>query len=363
MEKRDAILGCLLGEAIGDSMGLWCEGLSPHRQRRFESGALHQRFLFGHGMISDDTEHALMTAQALIVSAGEPTRFTSSLAWRLRGWLLAIPAGIGLATLRSIVKLWLGFSPSHSGVFSAGNGPCMRAGILGISFSHDFARLRELVRRSTRMTHSDPKAEWGARTIALAAACAFHTATEDDLPGRFRAYLDEHLETDAMELRNLLERALASAAAREETATFAKALGLTNGVTGYTYHTVPVVVQAWLRHPRDLRAALTSIIRCGGDTDTTGAILGSILGCAIGKQGLPTDWLDAIWEWPCGVKWMEQVGMRLAEVLESGTAQAPIPKNYPMLALRKCVFAMIVLAHGFRRLLPPYGSIHSPAAP
>ena len=63
---RDNILGCLLGEALGDSIGLWCEGMSPRRQRRF--GPYRQRFFFGKGMCSDDTEHALMTAQALIVS-------------------------------------------------------------------------------------------------------------------------------------------------------------------------------------------------------------------------------------------------------------------------------------------------------
>src|SRR5688572_3354564 len=149
--SRESLLGCLLGGALGDSVGLWCEGISARRQFRLNPGPLRQRLLFGRGMVSDDTDHAVMTAQALVVSAGDPDRFLRSLAWRLRGWLLMLPAGIGSATLRAVVKLWLGVPPSRSGVYSAGNGPCMRAPILGVGFADAPDRLFELVRRSTRV--------------------------------------------------------------------------------------------------------------------------------------------------------------------------------------------------------------------
>jgi ADP-ribosyl-[dinitrogen reductase] hydrolase len=81
-------------------------------------------------MISDDTEHCCMIAQALIVSAGEPDRFSQSFARRLRWWLLSFPPAIGWATLRALLKLWAGFPPEKSGVFSASNGPAMRSAIL-----------------------------------------------------------------------------------------------------------------------------------------------------------------------------------------------------------------------------------------
>ena len=349
MTQPDAILGSLLGEALGDSVGLWCEGMSPRRQQRF--GPYRQRFFFGKGMYSDDTEHALMTAQALIVSAGEPEPFVRSLAWRLRGWLLGVPAGIGLATLRSILKLWLGFPPSRSGVWSAGNGPAMRAGILGVAFGHDSVRLRELVGRSTRLTHTDPKAEAGALAVALAAHVAATTDASAEL--RFRALLSAHL--DEPELLELIDRAMRSAAALEETDAFARSLGLERGVTGYMYHTVPVVLQAWLRHPRDFRAGVNAVVGCGGDTDTTAAILGSIVGAGVGRAGLPADWLANLWEWPCGAAWIERVAARLAETLETQQPLAAVPTNVPLLMLRNGLFAGIVLTHGFRRLLPPYG--------
>ena len=54
-------------------------------------------------MVSDDTEHAVMTLLSLQESEGEVERFTKALARRLRWWLLGMPAGIGLATVKSIV--------------------------------------------------------------------------------------------------------------------------------------------------------------------------------------------------------------------------------------------------------------------
>ena len=178
--NEDALVGCLLGMALGDSIGLWCEGMAPQRQRRLAPGPLQQRLLFNRGMVSDDTEHACMTAQALIVSAGDPDRFECSLAWRLRWWLVGIPAGIGWATLRALVKLWLGFPSTRSGVYSAGNGPCMLAPILGVAHGHDSARLRALVHRATRLTHRDPRAEQAVSIIASAAHLAATRAADTD---------------------------------------------------------------------------------------------------------------------------------------------------------------------------------------
>jgi len=49
----------LLGTALGDSLGLPSEGMSRARIANRWKGPLKQRFLFGHGMLSDDTEHTI----------------------------------------------------------------------------------------------------------------------------------------------------------------------------------------------------------------------------------------------------------------------------------------------------------------
>jgi len=69
------------------------------------------------------------------------------------------------------LKLLVGVSPKRAGVFSAGNGPAMRAPILGVLIA-DESQLAAFARASTRLTHIDPKAEIGALAIAFAARCA-----------------------------------------------------------------------------------------------------------------------------------------------------------------------------------------------
>lgn len=355
MTRQDSIIGCLLGTALGDSIGLPYEGLGRRRAARMLGRPDRHRLLFGRGMVSDDTEHACMVAQALIASGGDPARFQSSLAWRLRLWLLAFPAGVGFATLRALIKLWLGFSPDRSGVFSAGNGPAMRAAVLGASLP-DSQHLRDFVRRSSRITHTDPKAEYGAIAIALAAQMAAATGRSSGppSPGDYVRRLQAELGADGAELVALSKRVADSLAAGEHTLGFAASIGLGDGVSGYVYHSVPIALHAWLSHPQDLRAAVIAAVGCGGDTDSVAAMVGGIVGAGVGPRGMPQDWLDGLADWPRSVDWMRRLGVALATSGDqSAVRSAP---RLPLLAVlaRNLCFLVIVLAHGLRRLAPPY---------
>jgi ADP-ribosylglycohydrolase len=197
-----AIQGCLLGTAIGDALGLPYEGLSKRRAAKLLGPPDRYRFCFGRGMVSDDTEHTCMVAQSLIAAGHDVDAFARQLAWRLRLWLLGNPAGIGLGTLRAILKLWIGFPPARSGVFSAGNGPAMRAAILGAALD-DVESIKRYVRAATRITHTDPKAEFAALAVALAARAARlrHSSAQfiDDIA--------RELPSDAQELLDLVRNA------------------------------------------------------------------------------------------------------------------------------------------------------------
>jgi ADP-ribosyl-[dinitrogen reductase] hydrolase len=348
---RLAIVGCLLGTAIGDALGLPYEGLTRDRQRVLYPVIDRQRLVFGKGMISDDTEHTCLVAQALIASAGNVDKFRDDLAGRLQFWLLGLPAGIGLATLRAIGRLWLGFSPKTSGVFSAGNGPAMRVALLGVCFGNRPEVLRQMAQASTRITHCDPKAEYGAMAVAIAAAVASGGA--DISPQDYYQLLAAQLSDGSAEFFELMQLAVNSAIAGESTQDFADSIGGINGVSGYVYQTVPVVIQTWLRHQANYRDGILEIIRCGGDTDTTAAILGGIVGARVGQVGIPHDWIGNMVEYPRSIKWMERLGRRLVEVL-GGDLQPALPVMVPALMVRNLVFLIVVLFHGFRRLFPPY---------
>ncbi len=285
MPQTESIIGCLLGTAVGDALGLPYEGLSRQRIGKIAPKIDGHRFIFGKGMVSDDTEHTCMVAQSLIVSGGSEKQFTQSLSWRLKFWLLGLPAGIGFATLRGILKLWLGFPAHHSSVFSGGNGAAMRSAIIGVCYGKVPGKLSSLVKISTRLTHRDPKAEYGAMAVAIAA----YLASTQQLvsPGTYYQTLVSFLPTAAGELLALIRQACDSAMREETGEEFAFSLGLAKGITGYVYHTVPVVIQVWLRNQHDYQGAITAIIQLGGDTDITAAILGGIMGAAVGKTGIP----------------------------------------------------------------------------
>ncbi len=345
------ITGCILGTAVGDAIGLPYEGLSRRRSARLMGPPDRHRFLFRRGMVSDDTEHTCMVAQSMISSGGDPELFLRSLGWRLRFWLVGIPAGIGMATLRSIVRLWVGYSPHRSGVFSAGNGPAMRSAILGVAVQ-DRQRLRQLVHACSYITHTDPRAEYGAFAVALAARMECEQTHVS--PEQFVDQLRQSLGDEARELTDLIADACASAVNGSSTESFADSLGLARGVTGYVYHSVPVAIHAWFEHSRDFRSAVTSVIRCGGDTDSTAAIVGGIVGAAVGRDGIPTDWLEGLLEWPRSVSWMERLSHQLGVTLESGAGTCPLRLPLWGLLPRNLFFLCVALCYGFRRLCPPY---------
>ena len=351
-EIRAKLTGCLLGMAVGDALGLPWEGLTRRRAAKiFGAPPLTHRFIGQHGMVSDDTEHAMMVTESLLAAQNDPARFASALAWRLRCWLLGMPAGVGLATARAILKLWVGWSPARSGVASAGNGPAMRAPMLGAALAFQQGSLVEFVNASTRITHTDPRAVQGALLVALAAReGALHGPVSDPAPvlAAWREVVsDVHLLAALGQIEVHLEQ---QASAQE----FADDLGLQKGISGFINHTVPVALYVWLRYPHDYRQAVEAIIALGGDADTTGAIVGGLMGASLGDAAIPAEWVRGIVEWPRSTPWMRQLCERLACSLTTGEAKRPPGYCRPGILMRNLAFLLIVLYHGFRRLLPPY---------
>jgi len=150
-------------------------------------------------------------------------------------------------------------------------------------------------------------------------------------------------------------RKLSDGLAREVSVSlFAEELGLQKGVSGYAYHSVPVALYAWLRHPGDFPAALKAGLNCGGDTDTVGAIIGALAGTTCGEQGIPTEWLARIWEWPRSCGFIKQVATGLAQQSTARKPLGPVRYFWPGLIPRNLLFLLIVLTHGFMRMAPRF---------
>ena len=96
------------------------------------------------------------------------------------------------------------------------------------------------------------------------------------------------------------------------------------------------------------------MIECGGDADTTAAIVGGIVGAGVGRDGIDTQLIDGICDWPRSVSWMETLGSRLGATIEDNAPGSAPSVNPFAVVLRNLLFLVIVLIHGFRRLAPPY---------
>lgn len=343
----------MLGGAVGDALGLPYEGLSTRRANKlFKDKRAFNLVPWLHlGMVSDDTEHAVMTVQAWIASRHEDAetahrRFRLRLRHHLRLWLLGLPAGIGLATGKSLFKLWA-FLP-NSGVFSAGNGPAMRAAVLGVLID-DVDELKRYIRTTTQITHTDPKAEQGALSVAL---CAYYFARHEQVvPDVLRQFVTRHLSDS--ELQGYLNAAAEAVSTQQSLGDWLQQTFQQTRVSGYMYHTIPAVFYAIYRYPNEPMQGLEMLINAGGDTDTTCAIAGGIWGVKYGETMLQAC-KGRLAEPKLTLTLLKRLSEQAHQATLTQQAQAPAHFGGVLTLMRNLIFLGIVLLHGLRRLLPPY---------
>jgi len=321
-DRRHRLEGCLLGTAVGDALGLPCEGLAPAIvARRFQP--LDRFRLIGRtGFVSDDTEQSALVLEALCGPGGDDDdvvvrRFRRG----LRAWFWRLPFGVGLATVRAALRLTIGLR--RSGVASAGNGAAMRSAVLGVAIADPDRRAR-LARRLAEVTHTDPRAVAAAVFVAAVAAGDAHAVDAVDVP--------------ALKAALLVADDLADAHADVDVA------AATIGTSGFVLHSVPF---AWfcLRRFGVSFEAVRQCIAGGGDADTNAAIVGGWVG-ALRPEETPAALVARLAGGPAGPA-------HLRALAAAVVAGAPAPRAWWILGLlRNLALYPVVLAHGFRRLLP-----------
>jgi ADP-ribosylglycohydrolase len=339
---RDRLTGTLLGTAVGDALGLPCEGMRAQAiARRF--GPVERYHLLGRtGFVSDDTEQAALVAQSLARHPDDPEACALDFRHALLGWFLRLPWGIGLATVRASLRIAVGLR--RSGVPSAGNGAAMRAAILGAFFRDLPEERRAFGTAIAQVTHTDRRAVEAAFYVAeVAAACA--RSSSDTPPS---ACCDSALPVvTESALLERLQQAQALAAREADTSEAARCLGS----TGFAPHTVAFATFCFLRFGTEPLRALTEAIRAGGDTDSIAAIVGAWTGALHGESTLPQPLLQHLHDGPFGPTHLRALADCLAR--RRAGELAPIPGySAPAALARNLVLYPVVLAHGFRRLLP-----------
>lgn len=178
---------------------------------------------------------------------------------------------------------------------SYGNGAAMRAAPIGAYFD-DLERVRVEALRSAEPTHAHPDGAAGAVAVAIAAALAQrHTRRE--------RFLDEVVHwTPASPTRDKLRRACELGLAFDVQLA-GEELGTGSNIT--SRDTVPFALWVCARHLDSYEEAMWTATAHPGldhasnallsaiDRDTIGAIVGGVVACAVGLDGIPVLWREA----------------------------------------------------------------------
>ncbi|WP_207920278.1 ADP-ribosylglycohydrolase family protein [Saccharopolyspora aridisoli] len=322
----ERVLGCFLGGALGDALGADLEFITAAQitERFGASGPSGLREAYGvHGAITDDTQMTLFTAEGLIrgsvaartLGAGDPLPevqlayqrwlHTQGVEWDAAageffadhpvpdGWLVEV-AGLfhTRAPGKTIFRALTAFGDGHrAGSLtdkindSKGCGGAMRAAPVALT-STDPAEVFEFAVRTAALTHGHPAGYHSAGALAVIVQQALLGRSLDDgvwLALQVLETWDDHEETSAT-IKAAVDLAAEGVPTPERVT---EVLG--GGWVGE--QAVAIAVCAALAAGEDVELALKIAVHHDGDSDSTGAICGNVVGALQGVGALPLDWL------------------------------------------------------------------------
>ena len=269
---EDKVHGCLLGQAIADSIGARFEGcVRDDIHDRFGDKETMFRFAAkGKRWYTDDTEMALAVAKYLvdhdeIVAADLMGTFVAEYNdWR--GY------GRGTQTLIDAFRMDSEYEHKAQHLFpggSWGNGAAMRAAPVGIRFRLDEQQIWEQAGLSAWPTHRNELAIEGAQLIALATAVAIKSKS---ITAKILA--DALLPFAKLTVFAEQLRALATLTDETELHQFGNGIG--------AHESVMTAIGCFSLFPDDYEQAVATAIWQAGDTDTIAAMTGALSGARLG---------------------------------------------------------------------------------
>ena len=331
--STDALAGSLLGLCLGDALGAPAESTHHRQAARYaadlRAGRLPASSRDSHpfGQYTDDGQ----LARELLISIRDlgwfdPAAFAARIAALVAGGGLI---GGGPGTLGAAERLLAGVAWDQAGAASpySGNGAAMRVGPLGVLLV-ETDQLQSAVRNQSRVTHLDRRCAAGALAIAWCAGAAGGGRLSDPVRILEEAAGAASAEdaTVAEAIRGVGEwvgRAPADAALefRRRRLDPGEADRPWRGVSSDVTASVCWALYCAMRHPLEYMEAVTTAIWAGGDTDSTAAMAGAIVGASVGVAGLPPSLLAHLTdrgEW--GARQLEALAREVAAVVHGGDA-------------------------------------------
>jgi ADP-ribosylglycohydrolase len=317
MERSQRIAGCLIGGAIGDALGWPVEFLSSASIRRSygEQGITDlDKKDKTCAEFTDDTQMSLFTADGVLryLSAlklsDQPADFaailhTSYLRWLstqqtprsedqaiLDGWLYARPElharrAPGITCMSALNEPWIS-SVTDPINTSKGCGAVMRAAPIGLVFDAEEAFTKGMV--AGALTHGHPSGYLSSAALARIISELLRGESLSHALGTTMERLKH--ETGHEECLLYLKKAYELANDDIEPTRAIEALGF--GWVGE--EALAIAVYCALKMASDSRKAMLLAVNHDGDSDSTGAICGNLLGAWKGLQTFPDAWINGI---------------------------------------------------------------------
>ena len=320
--QLDRYRGCLLGGAAGDALGAAVEfdDIATIRRRFGAAGILDPAEAYGRvGAITDDTQMTLFTAEAVLQADDRRKRGEGNSAltlwygyqrWlRTQGPTRPTPVErehLAQGELHRIDALWSRRAPGSTCLgglqsrldwhrdgdypvadnHSKGCGGVMRAAPCGL-VDWDQEQVFRLGVTAAAVTHGHPSGHLAAGALAL----IIHQLCD----GRsLRSAVDAAIEVvsghdGSGEVRDALRRA------RDLAATQVGPREVTPLGQGWVAEeALAIAVYCALTHPQNFAAAVRLAANHAGDSDSTAAITGNIVGALLGAEAIPAGWLAVL---------------------------------------------------------------------
>lgn len=326
MRDIDRFRGCLIGGAAGDALGYAVEFMSEKSIfNQYGSRGITEYQLTGSvAQISDDTQMTLFTAAGLLHGAtrgairGVMGPWAESIANSYRDWLMTqtenypLPEEDRHSWLVDVPGLYSRRAPgntclsallsgktgsvAHPINHSKGCGGVMRVAPIGLYFNDrrvDIAEVDRVGAEAAAITHGHPL----GYIPAAALVHIVHRLSQDDTPVA-QAIREA---TDAMaamwppseemdRFTELMERALYLAAQDMRDLDAIRRLG--EGWVGE--EALAIAAYCAAKYPEDFDRAMIAAVNHSGDSDSTGAVAGNILGAHLGLSGIPEKYTDKL---------------------------------------------------------------------
>lgn len=289
---RGAVLGTAIGDALGAPMEtMWAKDIAekfPHFSINgidFVSSLTDDSR--SSGKWTDDTQLMIPTAWSIIFN--HKINLPDIANSYVNVYNTQIRRGWGRSTTEAIARLVDGchWTKSAEGSVGTGNGPAMKAAPLGLYLYDAFIKKDvEHIRQTLldiidvgRITHTKEGIRSGLLQSALIALAAQETKPDD---------LIKELELCEMKMftDKTFSTKVASLLSKSSIADICESGGVTSKAIDSWCSTAAVFINHCYQKSQCM-PALVELIQQGGDTDTTGAMLGALIGAKYGDTVFP----------------------------------------------------------------------------